>query len=233
MKVTLKDVDMALNEMSENIDIPTSSKDLKYIKEIFDSIENKHPVDISYPRLNGGRIFAFSPYMLKRFNNKWFVIGRMAVENPFEWTLIPLSAIEMLAIHKGDCKYLPNKDSQLKDLRKKIRLYYSRVLGYHVPTPLAEANELFRELNPDALDVQPIVLRASDSTLRFIKENPIHTSQKIIKETNEIHLNLVINPLLKQRILSYGGELEVINPQELRNEIISEAKKILTAYRAN
>lgn len=233
LKVTMKDVDMALNEMSENIDIPASSKDLKYIKEIFDSIENKHPVDISYPRLNGGRSFAFSPYMLKRFNNRWFVIGRMAVENPFDWTLIPLSAIEMLAIHKGDCKYLPNKDSQLKDLKKRIRLYYSRVLGYHVPSPHVEPNELPRELNPETLDVQSIILRASDSILRFINENPIHPSQEIINETREIHLHLVINPLLKQRILSYGGEIEVISPLKLRNEIVMEAKKILTAYRAN
>lgn len=232
LRVSIKDVDTALKDMSDNIDIPASSTELKFIKEIYDSIENRTPIDILYPRLNNGKAFAFSPYMLKRFNNKWFVIGRMAVENPFEWTLIPLSGIDVMAQHKGEIKYSPSKQSQLGELKRKIRNYYSHVIGYHVPVAVDNPENISRELDPELLDIREIVLHANDTILRFIKENPIHQTQLIFETKNEIRLQLVINPLLKQRILAYGAGIEVISPVDLRKEIALEAQKMLACYEA-
>lgn len=230
LKVNMRDVDAALNDMSENIDIPTSSLELRYIKDIYEAIENRKPIDIVYPRINNGKRFSLSPYMLKRFNEKWFVIGRISEENPFDWTVIPLAAIEMMTQNMNNIKYSPSKNYELQELKNKIKKYYGNVLGFYVPTHETDKDKVPRELDPDKLDIAEIVLRVNKHIIRFLKENPIHSSQVIHEDTGDVTLNLVLNPLLKQRLLGFGADIEVISPSTLRAELHNEAQKMLSLY---
>ena len=59
-------------------------------------------------------------YMLKRFNEKWFVLGCISEENPFDWTVIPLATIEMMSPNMDNVKYSPAKDYELQSLKNKI-----------------------------------------------------------------------------------------------------------------
>ncbi len=43
---------------------PPTTSELRYIKDIYDAIENKVPIDMIYPRINGGRRFTLSPTCL-------------------------------------------------------------------------------------------------------------------------------------------------------------------------
>ena len=230
LKVSLGDVDAALNDMSENIDIPTTISELRYIKDIYDAIENKVPIDMIYPRINGGRRFTLSPYMLKRFNGKWFVLGRISEENPFDWTVIPLAAIEMMSPNMDNVKYSPAKNYELQSLKNEIRRYYSNVLGFYVPTNETDKAKVSRELNPDKLQIEEVKLKVNKQIIRFLKENPIHSTQNIKDDTGEVTLKLVLNPLLKQKLLGFGADLEVVSPISLRNELYNVAQQMLTLY---
>ncbi len=230
LKVSMADVGTALNDMSENIDIPTTTSELRYIKDIYDAIENKYPIDMIYPRINEGKRFTFSPYMLKRFNGKWFVLGRILEENPFDWTVIPLAAIEMISRNMDNVKYYPAKDHELQSLKNKIRRYYSHVLGFYVPTNETDKEKVPRDLNPERLQIEEIKLKVNKQIIRFLKENPIHSTQTIKEDTGEVTLNLVLNPLLKNRLLGFGADLEVISPISLRNELHNVALQMLTLY---
>lgn len=229
LKVSVKDVADAMKEVSPNIDIPTAWKEVTYIKEIFEAIENRQVLDIVYPRLNAGKVFSFAPYLLKRFNNKWFVIGRMYVDNPFDWTLIPLAAISILNQHKGNNKYLPKYECEITELKERIRSYYDKVIGYHVPTNETDPDKVPRHLSADTLKVEKVEIKCSSNKFRFIKENPIHPKQNIDEETGVVTLDVVVNSHLIQRILSLGLDIEVIGPVSLRNsirEIISKMNEI-------
>ena len=46
-------------------------------------------------------------------------------------------------------------------------------------------------------------------------------------------LRLVINPLLIQRILGFGEEVEVIAPQTLRESIKDSIQKMASKYQTN
>lgn len=229
LKVSLSDVADAMKGVSSNIDTPTVWKEVTYIKEIFEAIENRQVLDIVYPRLNAGKVFSFAPYLLKRFNNKWFVIGRMYIDNPFDWTLIPLAAISILNQHKGNNKYIPKYEWEITELKERIRSYYDKVIGYHVPTNETDPDKVPRHLSADTLMVEKIEIKCSSNKLHFIKENPIHPKQNVDEERGMVTLDVVINPLLIQRILGFGSDVEVIGPDSLRNsmrEIISNMNKI-------
>lgn len=233
LNVSVKEAEKALQGMSESIDVATNVKEIKYIKEIFDAIENHQILDVLFARLNNGKEFPFAPYLLKRFNNKWFVIGRMYVDNPFDWTVIPLAAIPILNKHKGDCKYIPKKDSEIRELKQRIRAYYDKVMGFHVPTNETDPDKVPRCLNPTNLAVEDICIRYSPRILRLIKENPIHTNQCINDDASTVSLQLVINPLLINRILSYGDEVEVLKPLSLRDAIKSKVERMALIYGTN
>lgn len=227
----IQEVQNALNDFSENIDVPTSRHEISHIKDMYDAIENRLLLDIVYPRLNDGRPFTFAPYFLKRHNNKWFAIGRMYVDNPFEWTSIPIAGIEALTPYKGVKSYIPQEDDKLAALKKRIKLYYDKVIGFHVPTNETDPDKVPRKLNPETLPIRTIRLKFAPHALRFVKENPIHECQTVDDALCEVNLNVVINPLLKQRILSYGSEVEVISPEELRTDIRLSIEKMAEIYK--
>lgn len=233
LHVTLSDAEEALKGISDSIDVTTNGKEIKYIKEIFEAIEHRYVLDIIHPRLNNGKEFPFAPYLLKRFNNKWFVIGRMYVDKPFDWTVIPLAAIPILNKHKGDCHYLPRKEFEISELKQRIRSYYDNVLGFHVPTNESNPEKVPHTLNPGMLEIEDILIKCTPKALRLIKENPIHNNQQISEEKSEVMLRLVINPLLIQRILGFGEEVEVITPQTLRENIIDSIHKMASKYQTN
>lgn len=227
----IQEVQEALNDFSENMDVPTSRYEISYIKDIYDAIENRLLLDIVYLRLNDGRPFTFAPYFLKRHNNKWFAIGRMYVDNPFEWTSIPIAGIKTLTLHKGVKPYIPQEEEKLMELKKKIKLYYDRVIGFHVPTNETDPDKVPRKLNPETLPIKTIRLKFAPHALRYVKENPIHECQTVNDSICEVSLDVVINPLLIQRILSYGCDVEVISPKELRADIRLFIEKMTEIYK--
>lgn len=233
LKVTVRDAEEALKGMSDSIDISTNSKEITYIKEIFEAIEGRYILDVIFPRLNNGNEFPFAPYMLKRFNNKWFVIGRMYVDNPFDWTVLPLAAIPILNKHKGDCTYFPKKEFEISELKQRIRSYYDKVMGFHVPTNEKDPDKVPRSLDPHTLKTEDIIIKCTPKVLRLIKENPIHDTQRILEVDSEVKLSLVINPLLIQRILGFGDEVEVISPRILREDVKDIIQKMSLKYQTN
>lgn len=233
LHVTVSDAEEALKGISDSIDVTTDRKEIKYIKEIFEAIEHRYVLDIIHPRLNNGKEFPFAPYLLKRFNNKWFVIGRMYVDNPFDWTVIPLAAIPILNKHKGDCCYLPKKELEICELKQRIRFYYDKVLGFYVPTNETDPEKVSRILDPDRLEVEEIRIKCSPKAFRFIKENPIHVRQQLVEDKYEIILNLVINPLLIKCILGFGDEVEVMAPPILRENIKNTLERMELTYQSN
>lgn len=233
LKVNVTDVEEALKTMSDKIDISTNGKEIIYIKEIFEAIERQYVLDVVFPRLNQGETFPFAPYLLKRFNNKWFVIGKMYVNNPFDWTVIPLAAISKLKKHNGDQIYLPKKAYEIREIKQRIQCYYDSVLGFYVPTNETDPDKVPRTLDPAKLEIEDILIKCTPRTLRFIKENPIHRKQQIMEETSEVKLSLVINPLLIQRILGFGDEVEVKYPAKLREALKETISKMASKYKAN
>ena len=80
---------------------------------------------------------------------------------------------------------------------------------------------------------QNIVFKADNIAAKYIISQPFHKSQKIIKEGKNkmtFSLDVIISEELIRSILSYGGEIEVIEPNDLRVSIINRLKAMCENY---
>ena len=82
--------------------------------------------------------------------------------------------------------------------------------------------------NPTA-PIEEVKLRVSSSMLPYLRSLPIHRSQVI--EEDVITLHQIINPELKNRIMSYGEHIEVLSPVSLRESIKDRIQKMLSNYK--
>jgi predicted DNA-binding transcriptional regulator YafY len=103
--------------------------------------------------------------------------------------------------------------------------------------PAKEINALFDNcfgiINPEDTKPEKIVLSFSSEEGKYIKTYPLHSSQKIISETeDETRVELYLHSTydLMMELLSYGCELEVIAPASLRNAIRKELAQTLKSY---
>ncbi len=60
---------------------------------------------------------------------------------------------------------------------------------------------------------------------KYLESQPIHSSQKIVKEgkkRNTYQLNVLLSEELKRFFLSYGNQIEVMEPLKLRTALKNE-----------
>ena len=131
--------------------------------------------------------------------------------------------------------YLFGKDTRDKRLKT---FGLDRVIGFEntsgrfdYPRDL-DVNETFRHcfgvINPDNDTPKEVILSFNPEQGKYIRSFPIHDSQEIIKEDkNEmrIRLHLYITYDFIMEILSYGSNVKVIEPLDLK-------KRIAEIYRA-
>jgi len=79
-----------------------------------------------------------------------------------------------------------------------------------------------------------VILKTDKVSARYIHSQPFHSSQKIIKEgknKTSFELNVLISEEFIRSILSYGGGIEVVEPIELRDEIIFRLEEMTENYK--
>ncbi len=173
-------------------------KGIKLIKPLYEFIKNKQVVEIIYRPFNRDEslIMVIHPYLLKEFNNRWFLIGYN--EELKKMSHLALDRIQTFT--KTDIFFRISKEFN-------ENLYFNNILGITLPE-----------------NTQPELIELSFSPDRapYIKTKPIHQSQIIIKEDEEgiiIQLKLVINKELISLLLSFGKDINVIKPESLKMEI--------------
>lgn len=210
-------IDSLLNKLENKLNIKTSVGNIlayednvgytgtDWLKDCFNAIVNKQPVKIDYRNFEEKEfIWTIHPYYIKEYNNRWFLIGF----NPEYDCLshIPLDRIDTIEpIHS---KYIPNTTT---DFEK----YFDNVIG----TTVVDA------------PVQDIKLRFSPKRIQYVLTKPIHKSQKCSAvETGVVSLRLIPNRELESLILSFGADVEVIEPQSLRITIQENVRQSFEHY---
>lgn len=180
---------------------------IEYISPLFNAIINKTPLRINYQTFNK-RAFDWEihPYYLKQYNNRWFLIGLNNKINNI--THVALDRIESLeTLHKP---YIEN------NLIDDFDEYFEDIVGVSFPSERI---------------VEHVVLQFSDHRFPFILTKPIHGSQKVINEIEHlISLDVMLNKELETLLLSFGHDVEIIEPQSLRNSIANIIKNTYEKY---
>lgn len=185
---------------------------IEWVETIYNAIVEKKALKLHYKNFGeDASIRTISPYMLKEYRNKWYMIAHTAeISKPDKTLLYRLSRI--LEIEKIDQSYIEDKSF---DGNK----YFKYSLG------------VYHQHNQDPVNVKLRV--RGKGLIKLISEDKIHHTQELIPlAENEVQVNLMVynTPELETFILGYGEGIEVIEPIALREILILRLNKAIHKY---
>lgn len=184
-------------------------KGREHITTLFQAILGKQVLEVTYQSFKQTKptTLKFHPYYLKQFNNRWFVFGLNEVY--YNITNMPLDRIQKIAPAKG--KYRPNERTDFTE-------FFEDVVGVTVPDT----------------EVQEVDIRVGAGLWPYLASKPLHGSQRVLRNEREaviVRLAVKLNYELQSLLLSYGDDLEVLAPAQLRNNLRERAKALAKLYR--
>lgn len=185
-------------------------KGIENLGLLYQSIYYKKVLSISYKPFQSDvpTEIILHPYFLKQYNNRWFLYGYNPSKEKFDWNL----AIDrIVSIEEIKEQYNPCTDINWHE-------YFEDFIGVTKPIDSKTEN---------------VVLHFFGVTGHYIETKPLHGSQKtnwLNQDTLEVKLQIIINFELERLILSYGESVEVISPNNLREEIQGLHSRALGNY---
>lgn len=183
-------------------------KGIENLKPLLTAIKNHRKISFNHFNFhtNKTRRYTVKPYLLKEYQNRWYIVGLVSKQNGFR--TFGIDRIEDLEI-KPETFIKDNKLNPGEIFEKTIGLVYS------LNTP------------------QKVSLSFTPTQGKYIKTLPLHSSQKVIVDNNHeciISIEVIPNYELTQQILKHGDTVKVIEPQWLVNEIKATLRKTLDLY---
>lgn len=182
-------------------------KGLKWLNPLYDAIRADHMVLLDYTDFKGESFrFQVSPYLLKEYNNRWFIFGWVAEQA----TIYNLALDRIQSITS-----LPNLHRRPDD--RDWDLEFAEVIG------------ATRSREP----VETLVLRVSHTRAPYIETKPLHHSQDPISQTDQhidFQYQLRWNNELMARILELGPDAELLSPPHRRTEIAEKVQGMSARY---
>ena len=180
---------------------------IENLSVLYNYIVNKQVLKISYQHFTQGEmVHIMHPYYLKQYNNRWFLFG-ITEQNKEVLTNLALDRIANIEL--ADTPYIPNTSFDFEE-------YFDDVVGVSVP----------RSGEPEK-----VVLKISEKQYPYIKTKPLHPSQaELDKDNRIIQLDVFLTWELESLILSYGDNIEVIEPISLRERIQKRVNNLLEIY---
>lgn len=188
----------------------THYKGAEFIPEIVDAIKQLEVIRIAYQSFNRDepKEHWVEPYHLREYQHRFYLIGKSQQAKGGSVLTFALDRIVKM--------WPTNKHFDEKNFDDAT--YFQHALGITVPGG----------------DPQEVLLAFTPQQGKYIKSQPIHPSQEIVKDTDtvcEVRLQLVVNPELRMLLLSYGANMQVLAPASLVVEMQAEVKKMVELYK--
>lgn len=193
-----------------HLDKNENLKGLNFLDTLYQAIVKKIVLKITYKSFTSleEKTFLFHAYILKEFNNRWFLIGKRKQRDP-------ISNLALDRIISIDFDF----QAEYIDAEFDAEKFYKNVVGVTVNS---------------GLQPRKVELLIDKINAPYVVTKPLHNSQRVIR-TNEdgsilVHLFLVENYELHRLLLGFGCGLEVISPEKLRQQMKENMKKSLLMY---
>jgi predicted DNA-binding transcriptional regulator YafY len=181
---------------------------MEHLDNLFTAIKEKIALHITYqPFVKDPYEQAVHPYLLKEYRNRWFLIARNNENN----MLSTLALDRIKSVKTAKAAY---KENGLFD-------------------PVTYFNNLIGVTFPDGEEVSNVVLKVKSNQAPYIKTKPIHFTQET-EAADEgsmlVRLKLINNYELRSLLLSYGADVEVLEPSGLREQMKQTFEAGLSVY---
>lgn len=186
-------------------------KGLEHLDTLYQAILKKMVLRITYKSFKARKAseVVFHPFILKEFNNRWFLVGKTSAKKPI--ATFALDRIEKVD-YDLSIPYL--------DINFNGEEYYKNTIGV---TVLAEEH------------VQEIHLKVDKNNAPYVLTKPIHHTQEMITRLHDgsiiVKLDVHINYEFERVILGFGESIEVIKPRLLRKRIRKNLENAVKLYK--
>lgn len=201
-----KTAQSAIIHLDKNEDL----KGLEFLDLLYQAILKKLCLTITYQSFKARESsdYNFHPFILKQFNNRWFLVGRQ--EKHKQILTLALDRITNIE-YNLEIPYLKedfNGDE-----------FYKDTIGVTV-------------LNDDQL--QEVKLQIDHSNAPYALTKPFHHSQKLVERLDDgsviISLKVHLNFEFDRLILGFGDSIKVLKPRHLKTRIKRKLKNALESY---
>lgn len=184
---------------------PISSGGNEFLNPLLNSIRKKTAVFFDYESFQTQKRKARKvlPLLLKEYRNRWYLLSYDTVKE----AIITYALDRMFDLQESE-----------EVLQCPIDFRPDRFFRHAIGITAINGE-------PDE-----VVFKADNIAAKYISSQPFHVSQEIVKEGKNkttFRMTVFVSEELIRSFMSYGGEIEVVEPESLKQEIQSRAKAIL------
>jgi len=204
---TLSNMIIAGHNMKGRIlfeDIPHGTE---YLQTVIEAMRQNKTLEIDYQPFKGNHEIRYlSPYAMKVYNRRWYVVGKM--DNKIKNIALD-RVIDMVITDESFT--IPKSFNAEK--------HYANTVGIYVN---------------DDIKPQTVRIRVYDERVDYVRSLPLHKSQEEVLtkdgEYSEFKYKVCHTPELETQLLSMGEYVQVLEPKELRDKIKERIEKSLKYY---
>ena len=196
--------------MEERILFEEAPGGVEYIETVVKAMQQNRILVINYRQFGKEpKMLRFCPYAMKIYNRRWYMVGKVCDGVK----IINIALDRTLTMELSDEVFALPEDFDAKN-------FYANTVGIYV-----NENEA----------PQLVKLRVRDIQREYLRTLPLHHSQEEeIATSNEYSIFryfLCITPELTTQILAMGENVEVLEPQALRDRVRDRAVQIANLYK--
>ena len=185
--------------------IPSGGKKLQLVIQ---AMKENRKIALTYHRYGKTEEshYTLSPYCVKLFRQRWYVLGRLSNGYLSTFSFDRIKEVEL-----ADEKFKMPDDFDAAD-------FFRNSFGILVD---------------DKAPVQRVVLRTYGYEPYYLRDLPLHPSQREIRSSpdfTDFELRLKLTSDFMSKLLSRGEWIEVLEPQSLADELIAMHKNAISRY---
>ncbi len=189
-------------------DVPSARE---FLPITLEAIRNSSKVTFTYAGFNRSRAekdIVFRPYFLKRYKQRWYMIGLKEKSN----------GLRTYALDRVREMKITNQTFEMPE-NLQIDDIFGNIIG--VTTSMA--------------DVKTVRLRTTTTQAKYFRALPLHASQQeeIHDNYSIFTYRLKLNYELAHEILALGDAVKVLDPPELKAMVVTQLKDTLALYDDN
>jgi predicted DNA-binding transcriptional regulator YafY len=185
------------------------AKGREFLEPLMDALKNRRVLKIIYRTFSSKKniVHIVHPCLLKEYRNRWYLVG---YHNRFRdirtYSLDRFVSLEI----EFSTTYIDADFDAAK--------YYEDVVGISV-------------LKKDPVE---ITIAFTEEQAQYVITQPLHHSQKLLSQENDqavFRYFLIPNFEFYAQVLGWGDEVEILSPQEIRDEMLKIGKSLVSMYK--
>lgn len=196
-------------DIADRIEVEEVPSAREFLPTVMNAMRSMNAISFDYAGFNRSlteRKIEFHPYFLKRYKQRWYMIGKRVKSNDLRtYALDRVKAMQV----SGEHFELPEG------------LSASHIFGNILGVTSSKADE------------RTVKLKATRTQAKYFRALPLHSSQKEELTDTDYSIfsyRLKLNYELVHELMSLGDGIKVLEPKELKVMITSELRKALDQY---